>query len=94
MSTEQLVDKLTKAISFKFKEDKTAPGLTVASLKRGFYCSVIRYGGAFGRDKKVVCNAKADTLDAALQAVATKFLSLDVGPKDPVQELSELVKKS
>jgi hypothetical protein len=94
MSTEQLVDKLTKAISYKYKEDKTAPGLTVAALKRGFYCSVVRYGGAFGRDKKVVCNAKADTLDKALKDVATKFLNLNDSPKDPVQELDDLVKVS
>jgi hypothetical protein len=94
MSTDQLVDKLTKAISFKYKEDKTVPGLTVAALKNGFYCSVVRYGGAFGRDKKVICSAKADTLDKVLKGVATKFLSLNDMPKNPVQELGDLVKGS
>lgn len=91
MNTDQLVDKITKAISHKYKEDKTAPGLTIASLKKGFYCSVVRYGGAFGRDKKVVCNAKANTLAEALKGVAVMFLTLNDTPKDPVQELSELV---
>jgi hypothetical protein len=94
MSTEQLVDKLTKAISFKYKEDKTVPGLTVASLKKGFYCSIVRYGGAFGKDKKVLCSAKADSLDQALKSVATKFLDLDDSPQNPVQELNTLVKGS
>lgn len=91
-TTEQLIDKITKAISFKFREDKTAPGLTVASLKKGFYCSVVRYGGAFGKDKKVVCKAKGDTLDAALKSVANEFLALAPAPKDPVQELDDLVR--
>lgn len=94
MSTEQLVDKLTKAISYRYKEDKTVPGITVASLKKGYYCSIVRFGGPFGRDKKVLCSAKADTLDSALKEVAAKFLSMSNAPKDPVQELNDLVKNS
>jgi hypothetical protein len=94
MSTEVLIDKLTKAISHKYKEDKTAPGLTVSALKKGYYCSVVRYDGAFGNGKVVVCKAKADTLDGALKDVANQFLSLAAQPKDPVQELGELVRGS
>jgi len=93
-TTEVLIDKLTKAISHKYREDKTAPGLTVAALKKGFYCSVVRYDGAFGNGKVVVCKAKADTLDSALKSVASQFLTIAAQPKDPVQELDELVRSA
>lgn len=91
MNTEQLIDKLTKAISFKFKEDKTAPGLTIAALKKGYYCSVVRYNGAFAKDKIVFCSSKGDTMEAAIKEVATQFLKVSK-VKDPIQELDDLVK--
>lgn len=92
ISVEQLVDHLTKAISYKFRDDKTAPGLTVSALKKGYYCSIVRYDGPFARDKKVLCKAKADTLSQALRAVADQFLNSDAAPKDPVQELNSLLR--
>lgn len=88
---QDLLDKLTKAVSFTYKNDKTAPGLTVSALRKGFYCSVVRYNGAFGKGKEIVCKAKAETLEIALQEVARQFLSLSNFPKDPIQELNELV---
>ncbi len=92
MNTDQLMDKLTSAVSYKFKEDKTSPGVTVARLKKGYYCSVVRYGGAFAREKKVVCNARGDDLSTALKNLATTFVAMSSLPKDPVQELSDMVK--
>jgi len=93
MNTEQLINKLTKAISFQFKEDKTAPGLTIAALKKGYYCSVVRYNGAFAKDKIVFCHAKGKTMDEALKVVAAQFLKSSV-KKNPVKELNDLVKTS
>ena len=93
MNTDQLMDKLIKAVSFKFREDKTSPGITVSALKKGYYCSVVRYPGAFARDKKVVCNVKAATLPAALKELTTKFLCLSPAVKDPIEELKDLVSK-
>lgn len=94
MNTQELIDKLTKAISFKYKTDKTAPGLTVAALKKGYYCSVVRYEGAFGVGKQVVCKAKADTLDGALAEVANQFLkTMPSKTVDPIDELTNLIKK-
>lgn len=93
-NTEQLMDKLTNAVSFKFKEDKTAPSIVTSRLKKGYYCSVVRYGGPFARDKKVVCNARGNDLSSTLKELANKFLALNTLPKDPVQELDELVRKS
>jgi len=92
ISVEQLVDSLTKAISYKFRDDKTAPGLTVSALKKGYYCSIVRYDGPFARDKKIVCKAKADSLNEALRSVADQFLNADTTPQDPVQQLGALLK--
>jgi hypothetical protein len=94
MDTQELINKLTKAISFQFKTDKTAPGLTIASLKTGYYCSVIRYDQPFGKGKVVFCKAKGTTLSEALSAVSKEFLSKSVRPKDPVQELDVFVSSS
>ncbi len=93
ITTDHLMDKLTKAVSFRFKEDKTAPGVTVSALKRGYYCSVVRYGGAFAKDKHVVCKAQGADLSSALKELANKFVALSVQPKDPVQELGDLVRQ-
>jgi len=92
MNTETLIDKITNAISFKFKDDHTTPGLTISKLKNGYYCSVIRYTGPIAQGKVVVCKARASNLDDALKAVAQEFLSQNNQPKDPVQELGDLVK--
>lgn len=91
MSTEQLMDKLTNAVSFKFKEDKTAPGVTVSRLKKGYYCSVVRYSGAFAKGKQVVCHARGDDLHTAIKTLATSFVAMTAQPADPVQELSTLL---
>jgi hypothetical protein len=91
MDTEVLLNKLTKAISHAYKEDKTAPGLTVSALKKGYYCSVVRYDGAFGAGKRVICKARGDSLGVTLKDVATQFLNITTQVKDPVQELNELV---
>lgn len=95
-NTETLLKTLTKAVVFKYQNDPTTPGVTVASLRNGkFYASVVRYDGAIATGKKVVCNATADSIPDALKAVATKFLgTVKQGPKNPVDELDELVKDS
>lgn len=94
MNSDQLMQKLTDAISYKYKEDKTAPGLTTSRLKKGYYCSVVRYDGAFAKGKQVVCSARGDDLNSALKSLATTFVALAVEPKNPVQELDDLVKKA
>ena len=93
MSNDQIMDKLTEAVSFRFKDDKTAPGVTISKLKKGYYCSVVRYGGAFAKDKEVVCNARGDSLSVALKTLASTFVSMNVQPRNPIQELGDLVQK-
>lgn len=92
METHLLINKLILAISYKYHEDKTSPNLTISALKKGYYCSIVRYSGAFGTYKEVVCKANADTLDAAVQDVANQFVNRFHYPKDPFQELVELIR--
>ncbi len=94
MDTQVLLNKLTQAVSFQFKDDKTSPGVTVSALKKGFYASVVRYTGAIAKGKVVVCSARGDTLDAALEGCAKEFLVKVNSQPDPVQQLDTLVRKS
>ncbi len=95
MSVEILLEKITKAIAFQYATDKTAPGLTVANLKNGdFYCSIVRYSGAFAKDKKVVCSARGTDLSVALEGVAREFLTAINIPVDPVHDLDSFVRKA
>lgn len=94
MDTQILLNKLTQAVTFKFKEDKTAPGITLSCLKKGFYCSVVRYDGAFAKGKQVVCSARGDTLEQAIQAVAKEFVTSVKAQPDPLQELDILVRSN
>jgi hypothetical protein len=94
MNTEILIDKLTKAISYRYRDDKTAPGLVVSALKKGYYCSVVRYESAFAKDKVVVCKAKSSSLTEALNDLTIQFLGTQGTPKDPVQDLQDFLAKS
>lgn len=92
-TTQELIDKLTNAISFKFKEDATSPNLTISRLRHGYYCSVVRYTkGAAPKGKVVVCKAEADTLDNALKGVTVAFLKVAAPQADPLQQLAEAAK--
>ena len=88
-TTQNLIDKLTNAISFKFKEDGTRPNLTISKLRKGYYCSVVRFPAA-KKGKVVVCNAEAATLDEALKGVTVAFLVFADHQPDPIQELVKL----
>jgi hypothetical protein len=93
-NTQELIDKLTSAISFKFKDDPTSPGLTISRLRHGYYCSVIRYTGSVAKGKIVVCKVKADSLESALHGVAQEFLTVANVQRDPLQELGDMVRGS
>lgn len=97
MNSEILLDRLTKAVCFKYSDDPTRPGVTISFLRDGqYYCSVVRYvKNATTKifTKKVVCNSTGPTLDVALKTTADKFLSAKTdGPKSPVDELSDLLR--
>jgi hypothetical protein len=88
-TTQNLIDKLTSAISYKFKDDGTRPNLTISRLRKGYYCSVVRFpkGAKDTKNKIVVCKAEADSLDAALKGVTMAFLVFADHQPDPIQEL-------
>lgn len=91
-TTQNLIDKLTSAISYKFKDDGTRPNLTISRLRKGYYCSVVRFpkGSKDTKNKVVVCKAEADSLDAALKGVTMAFLVFADHRPDPIQELVAL----
>lgn len=92
ITTQQLIEKLTNAISFKFKDDATSPGLTISHLKtNSFYCSVVRYpkGSATVKNKVVVCKSEDNTLAGAVEKVAVAFLKVANTQPDPLQALAE-----
>jgi len=87
----QLIDKLTTAVSFKFKDDATSPNLTISKLRHGYYCSVVRYSKNGATQKKVVvCKATASSLEDAVKTVVTEFLKVAQPQPDPLQELDKL----
>jgi hypothetical protein len=87
---EYLIEKITKAITFAFKEDGTAPGLTIAWLhhKKEFYTSIVRWSDG---EKIVVCSYSNRVLLTALQGLAGKFLVAHKPTKSPIDELAEVV---
>jgi hypothetical protein len=87
----QLIDKLTNAVSFKYAEDATSPNVTISKLRKGYYCSVVRYAKSGAVQKKVVvCNAKADNLGDAVRNVVSAFLKIAQPQPDPLSELDKL----
>ncbi len=91
-STQKLIDTLTSAISFKFAEDATRPNLTISKLRKGYYCSVVRFPKSTPtqKGKIVVCKAEGSTLDIALRGVTTAFLTFADPQPDPIQQLQAL----
>ncbi len=88
-----LIDKLTSAVSFKFKEDATSPNVTISKLRKGYYCSVVRYTkGPAAKNKIVVCSASADTLEGAVKGVTDSFLKVAKPELNPLQELDNLIR--
>lgn len=88
----QLIDKLTSAVSFKFKEDGTSPNVTISKLRNGhYYCSVVRYAKSGGTQKKVVvCKAETPSLEDSVKNVVAAFLKVAQPQPDPLVELDKL----
>ena len=89
---EVLLEKLTAAVSFVYRQDQTSPGVLVSKLNNDFYGSILRYEGPFGNSKKVVCSVRAQTLPSTVQELAKKFLTTI--NFNPINELSNLMEKS
>ncbi len=83
-----LMDKLTKAVSYKYKGG-CAPSIIVSWLpNKTFYVSIVKYNGSH-KDKQIMHHATALTLESALQSVTKNFLAAVKEQKNPVDELDE-----
>ncbi len=83
---EQLLLKLTAAVSYHYNTDPIKPGLVFSMLKNNeCYCSIVRYGKT-SQDKIVIFSAKGPSFKNVLDSVAIDFLnmlrSLDANPID------------
>ena len=85
MDTKTLIEKITKALSFKFPNDRMMPGITISLLRnKNFYVSLVRYNP----NKTVVHKSQGVNLDVVLKTIGREL----VGPsKDltPIEELNE-----
>lgn len=84
MDTKVLIEKLTKALSFKYPNDRSMPGVTIAFLRNGnFYASLVRYQP----DKKVIHKGEDKDLNRLLTRLGKEL----VGNKErnPMDELND-----
>lgn len=89
LSAEKLMDLICNAISYKFADDQTSPGLTISKLKNGiYYVSVVRYKSAFGKDKIVEFKAQSTlSLIDALNMLAKQIVDDGSQKRNPLDEL-------
>ena len=85
-----LLNKLTQAVSYKYKGG-CAPGVTISYLpNKQYYVSILKYGRDH-LDKRVMHSAKSESLADALDNVTNQFLRAQAVDKNPVDELRDLV---
>jgi len=91
VTTEQLLTKLSNAVSYAYRHDGTSPSVVISTLKdRSIYTSIVRYNN--GATKKVVCKAKSNDLFTALNDLSEEFLStLKSEELNPVDSLRNAV---
>lgn len=85
MDTKVLIEKLTKALSYKYPNDRMMPGVTIAYLRSGnFYVSLLRYTP----EKSVIFkNENADLVAALMKA--GKFLTSSHPERNALDELND-----
>ncbi len=90
LSTEQLLEQLSKAVSYAYREDGTCPSVLISSLRdKEFYVSIVRYGAQFANNKSVICNTQDVSLREALLKLTTLFLNKVVVKKNPIDSLRD-----
>jgi hypothetical protein len=76
--TDELLALLCKALTERYPEDPTTPGVQIAHLPAGkdgrteaaWYVACHRYTGSFGTGRTVAARQTGDDLDAVLEALA------------------------
>ena len=58
-----MIELVAKALTWKFSEDKTAPGVVVSQLRNGaWYASAVRYKKGWAKDKQIAFKAEGETI--------------------------------
>jgi hypothetical protein len=92
--TERLLKLATKALCFRYGSDPTQPSIVISHLRNNrFYISVVRYGQAFAKEKRVVYKTQHADFDQALHSVATWIAGQDDRRDNPLEELREFLRK-
>lgn len=86
----EVLEKITKAISFAYKADGTCPGLTISWLSHSneYYVSIVRW---IRGEKIIVCSTKDKILTTALIALSHKFILENPAPVNPIDELVSFI---
>ena len=93
MNVEQLLNKLSKAVSYTYRKDGTCPGVLISTLKDGdVYISIVRYGKEYPNGKKVVCKYQSSNLKTSLMMVSKLFIESSIQEQNPIESLrNELI---
>jgi len=88
-----LLDRLTKAISYRYKGN-CAPGVTISWLPtQEYYISILKYGNSH-LEKTVMHSARSIELYTAIKDVTMQFLDSSSEEKNPVDNLRDLIRNS
>lgn len=90
------LNKLSRAVSYAYKEDAICPGIVISTLKNGsVYASVVRYGNdeGFRNGKKVVCKCTSSDIESAILVLSDIFLDYLGETTNPIEILRESRKK-
>lgn len=76
--TDELIALICKALTERFPQDRTRPGLVISHLAKQegsddqstFYVSAVRYPNQYGAAKEVIHQARELTLDDAVLRIA------------------------
>ncbi len=92
---ENMLNKLSAAVSFYFKDDAIRPGVVISTLRNNsVYASVVRYNNAWVKGKKVVCNVTAPSLDGAISLLSKRFVEYmaeEQATTNPVEILKKAI---
>jgi hypothetical protein len=91
---EDLLIKLSAAVSFYYKEDDISPGVVISTLKdKQIYGSVVRYGKNWKNGKVIICNVRTPSLQETIALLSKRFVEV-VSEKESTTNPLELLKKS
>lgn len=76
--TDELIALLCKALTERYADDPSVPGVQIAHLPKGkdgretaaWYVACHRYTGSFGQGRTVAAKSTGDDLDAVLETLA------------------------